>query len=261
MSRRRFICRCTPSLGRVSIYWVKAMEDIGWPMNTVKASMFMEDVAGGEIAECRNLLVTKVLHVEATHGDWSDDSAIFWLDDDVLTTAGVLQQLTSHNRDIVTGVYFLKSDPTEPLIFPTLGGGTSRYVPAGDNKQKTQEAWMGSCGLSLVRTSVYRRLRDELKLPLDKNGNPEWYKTTAGRADAMIVENGVMSKGGTEDAYFAGLAHSFGYSMLVDLTKYAFGFHFDAKTRWGYPKAQWEQRQAGKPVTWPQPDGTEIVWT
>ena len=60
---------------------------------------------------------------------------------------------------------------------------------------------------------------------------------------------------------FAENAAKLGYKMLVDLTKYAFGFHFDAKRRQGYPKEQWAQTQQGQSVTWTQPDGSTIVWT
>jgi len=260
--KRRFIVRCTPTPGMVSATWVKGIEDIGWPMNTIKAAMFMHDEHGGEIAECRNHLVAKVLEVESTHGDWSDDSAILWIDDDVIVTQGILHQLNQYDCDIATGVYFVKGEHGEPIIFPELGNGTLRYSPAGDGEQKAYKgAWMGSMGLSLVRTSVYRRLRDELQIPLDKYGHHEWYRTTIGRPNELVNENGVLHKGGTEDSWFATLAAKLGYTMTVDLTKYAFGFHFDAKAKVGYPLRQWKERQAVQPVTWPQPDGTVIKWT
>jgi hypothetical protein len=171
-------------------------------------------------------------------------------------------QLMSHDRDIVSGVYFTKAPGmiTRPLIFPSRLGGESRFTPAPNDGQLSVEAWGHGMGLTLIKPDVYVRMDRELKLPKDKYGNPQWYRTTAGRPDYVHVEDGVMDYGGTEDLYFLDNAAKLGYKPLVDCSKHAFGFHHDKAKNQGYPEAQWADKVANRPIRWPQPDGSVIEW-
>lgn len=259
--KMRFIVRCTPTLGTVSIYWAKAMEDIMHPMNCIKGVSYMRDVEGNEIAECRNKLVAQCLKFNTE--EHVVDS-LFWVDDDVIPTKGALLQLASHGKPIVSGVYFTKMPGalSEPLIFPTKGGGVDRFIPAASDGQRSYEVWGHGMGLALVKASVYETIRDELKLPYDKYGNPQWYKTTGRAEDITIDKSGpipVIDCGGTEDLYFLDLAARCGFKPVVDCSKYAFGFHHDRNTNRGYPEAQWKQYEAGKSVEWDTPDGI-VKW-
>jgi hypothetical protein len=255
--RARYIVRATPTLGAVSIWWTKAVEDILWPMNYIKGVDYQVDSNGGEVAEMRNKIVARVLGFE---DDRKEMAAIFWVDDDVIVTRGALMQLMSHDKPMVSGVYFTKlpGKLSEPLIFPNKGGGTDRFVPAPSDEERSYEVWGHGMGLTLVKADVYRRMRDELKLPLDKYGNPEWYRTT-GRAEDITVEDGVIGANGTEDLFFCENAAKLGYKPLIDCSKHAFGFHYDLSTGKCYPEEQWKQYQNRKPIVWQTPDGP-VTW-
>lgn len=260
--KKRSVIRVTPTLGTVSHWWSQAVDRLLTPMNMLKGSIFMVDEVGGMIAECRNAAVARVLK------DYDDErqeaEAVFWLDDDVIPSPGALRQLHWHDKPIVSGVYFTKEPDAlaQPLIFPSPVGGTLKYQPAPDGEQRSEQVWMGSMGLSLVKVEVYKRMLAELELGKDVNGNPQWYKTTCGQVEQ---DGDALDLGGTEDSFFMALAAKLGYTCTVDMTKYAFGFHYDAHSRCGFPQPQWRQYVAAlagshKPLEWPMPDGTTVTW-
>ncbi len=247
------VAKCTPSLGQVSVWWSRMTESVLWPSNTGKAIFYLRDKVGGEIAEVRNAIVESVLAYDAQANPVSH---LFWVDDDVLVFSGALRELLSHKRDIASGVYFQKMPgrTTEPLIYPTKNGGADHFVP-----DRYYEVWGHGMGLTLVRAAVYKRMRDELNLGLDKYGRPRWYHTT-GPDDAVEVDaGGTVHTGYTEDLFFLDNAARLGYRPLIDTTKHAFGFHYDAEKDVGYPEEQWRQWVAGEPIRWWTAAG-EVVW-
>lgn len=247
--RKKMIARCTPSLGAVPIWWAQACESLQWPNNTGKAVINCVDTVGGEIAETRNRLVSLVLNRDTENCEMTH---IFWVDDDVLVSCMALCRLLEHDRDIASGVYFTKSECPTPLIYPGRGAGHTPFVP-----DQVFETWGHGMGLTLVKTDVYRRMCDELNLPLDKYGNPQWYKTP-GVEDAT-QEGGVLFVGGTEDLFWCQNAMKLGYKPLMDTSKWAYGWHYDLRRKTGFPPKQWAQYAAGKPVVWPTPDGP-VTW-
>ncbi len=248
-AKRKCIAVLTPTLGTVSMWWHSAMIDVIWPMNVGKGFMPMIDPHGGEVGEIRNRLVMMALKFEETQG--IDLESLMWIDDDVIVSRSIILALASHNRDIVSGVYYSKGDVSEPLIF---GGPSSGTLPFQPNK--TFEAWGWSQGLSLVRTSVYKRMREELDLGEDKYGHPCWYK----QPDFGLDDSGHIILGGTEDFHFFGNASTLGYRPLIDCTKHAFGWHYDLSLKTGYPLVQWNQYLRRENVVWPLPDGSEVAW-
>ncbi len=179
-------------------------------------------------------------------------SHVFWIDDDVIVSRMALLELLSAHVDIVSGVYFTKCDPAEPLIFPGRGCGTTPFVP--DRLFKT---WGTGMGCTLIRTDVYRRMLRDLPLGLDKYGHPAWYRTTGD--DTASFEDGVLWRGGTEDLYMLNEAQKLGFQPWANTSRRAFGWHYDRERRQGYPVEQWAQRLAGKPIVWKTPDGP-ITW-
>lgn len=65
------------------------------------------------IHNARNKLVQEVLDDEYVN---LEEDYIFWLDQDIIVGPGTLKKLLSHNKDIVTGLYFQKCPPFYPLI-------------------------------------------------------------------------------------------------------------------------------------------------
>ncbi len=248
--RKKFVSVCTPSLGTVSILWAICLSQLEYPLNYGRLFMPVLDDIGGTIDSCRNQCVARTLMME---DDRAEITHILWLDDDVIFCPSVLRRLMSHGRDIASGVYFLKDDVPEPLIFPERFCGTVPFVP-----DQVKEYWGCGSGLTLVKTGVYKRMLEELKLPMGREGKwPEWYRTTC--ADDNEVCDGVKNGGGTEDLYFCELASKIGVKPLVDTSRHAFGFHYDSRTNKAYPLPQWEQYAAGQPITWDTPAGT-VTW-
>jgi hypothetical protein len=229
---------------------------IAWPFNTTKAPIIIEDDEGGKIAEGRNMLVAKVLERE-TPG--MGIRSILWIDDDVVPISPyLLRALDGHDEDICAGVYFSKEEFPQPLIFPERGQGVKKFVP-----EEYYDVWGVGMGLTLVKTDVYRRMKEELKLPLDSKGNPEWYRTTGRDEDLMAsvdLANKVRGMGGTEDLYFCNLAARLDIRPWVDTGKHCFGFHYDMARRVGYPKPQWETYRKECRVVWETPDGP-VEWS
>lgn len=249
MPRKQFIAIATPSLGQVSIQWSRAFRSLGFPLNVGEVNDFVIDSVGGEIAECRNQCVARAMAFEKPD---CEVSHVFWIDDDVLFTYRALLTLYYHRRDIASGVYFTKCEPSEPLIFPGRGCGTTQFIP-----NQTFETWGHGMGLTLIRTEVYRRMATELNLPKDKYGHTEWYKTTG--FEHSKVEEDVRWLGGTEDLYFLDNAGKMGIKPLVDTSMGAFGWHYDRHSGKGYPVKQWNQYVLGQPIVWPTPDG-DVIW-
>lgn len=248
MAKTKIICLCTPSLGAVSIWWAQQVADMMWPMNCGRRNVFMRDAVGGEIAETRNKIVAQCL---AFDSEKVEIDSLFWVDDDVLITRAALLRLYEHRRPIASGVYFTKGEPGQALIFPSRLGGTLPFIP----DKVYESVWGHGMGLTLVRAEVYRRMRDELRLPLDKYGSPEWYKTVR----EYKVEDNMLDCGGTEDLYFLEEASKIGSTSLVDCGKWTFGFHFNHQTQQGYPTEQFNQWSRPEPVKWRTEKG-EVSW-
>jgi hypothetical protein len=254
MSKQKVIALCMPSLGLTSMWWTKAVFELQWPLNTVKAALFCQDDEGNKIDVARNSIVKRAMELCSPKVEVTD---LLWIDDDVIVQRSALRQLASHNRPIRSGVYFTRDDPCEPLIFPCKGGGTTPFKP-----DTTFETWGHGMGLTLISLEVYRKML-EAGLPMDKSGkNPEWYRTPT--EEDTHLDGIVLQRGGTEDLNFLDRAAQLGFTGFVDCSKHTFGFHVDVddekKTIQGYPKEQWKQWQNRQKIQWPQPDGSVVTW-
>ncbi len=268
----RIIAKCTPSLGSVSLGWSRASESVFWPNNHGKGLFYLRDAVGDEVAEVRNAIVESVLYYDV---NCNAVSHLFWLDDDVIPFPGCLLELLHRDRDIVSGVYFTKMEGSlsSPLIYPESGGGTARFIP-----DQFMEVWGHGMGLTLVRTEVYKRMRDELlirevdgtkRMLQDRYGRPRWYHRTDSQTELWEDEHGLTRMGMTEDTYFLDQARQLGYRPAVSTHKHAFGFHFEPEKRdargqiikqeRGYPQRQWEQWTQGQAIVWDTPDGP-VEW-
>lgn len=237
---RRVIATCTPSLGRIPTQWAFALRNLFTPMNLGIMTMYS---LGLPVAESRNRLIRQVLAMDEESTSL-EISHVFWIDDDVLFQRGALVQLSQHRMPIVSGVYFSKSPPGEPLIFDGPLRGSAPFRPG-----EVREVWGHGMGLTLVETEVYRRLRDETELGEDENGNPAWYRT-------VQTEDGWRT---TEDLYFLKAAHEIGIPSVIDQREQTFGWHYDLKTQRIYPTEQWDEWRKTQKVTWQTPEGP-VVW-
>lgn len=217
---RKFIAIGLPTFGTVSMKWALAYDSLLMPMNSAKAVLCKQ---GLPVDIARNRIVNEVLALDPrpTH--------IFWLDDDVLINKHVLLQLLKADVDIVSGVYFTKSEFSEPLIYQEFLGGSVQYEPGSG----VIPAWGIPGGLTLVKTDVYLRMFEAGNLGTDVQGNPRWYYTSGDDPEEELRT--------TEDLYFCDQARSVGFQSHVDTSPYAFAWHYDAKKRIGYPTEQWRE--------------------
>jgi hypothetical protein len=246
MARHRMIVAATPTLGNVRAEWSMAYSNIQWPTNTVIGKIMEFDK---RIAEARNAIVSKAL---ALDDDSIEVTHIFWLDDDVLCYRDALKALYLRHLPICSGVYFTKSDAAEPLIYAGPLQGSEPFMP-----DRLLPVWGHGMGLTLIETSVYRRMAATCDLGRDEYGNPAWYRTISGETHIEGARENVMDI--TEDLYFLDLAGKLGYQPHVDTTRPAFGWHYDGAAKRGYPRPQWDERQRVGTITWDTPEG-KVVW-
>lgn len=106
------------------------------------------------IPYARNEAVEQVLKDEFTN---PDEDFIFWLDQDIIVAPGVLTRLLSHNKDIVSGLYFLKEPPHHPLIMKKRDCQISergKYSNLSDYPDGLIKLEDGSVGFGCVLTKV-----------------------------------------------------------------------------------------------------------
>jgi hypothetical protein len=225
-----------------------------------RAPFTLIDKEGGSIDIGRNQMVQLVLdHDKEQH---AGTEAILWVDDDVLIYSPQLLirlwgDMQETGADVVSGTYFLKTPTPQALIFDGPGETCAKFVP-----DQLLPRYASHMGLTLVKLDVYRRMRDELKLPLDRTGLfPNWYCTSYMDASrgAMQIEDGVLDLGCTEDFWFYKHLRAIGGKHVVDTTMHAFGFHYDAASDQGWPLKQYQMWRERKPITW-EVDGGLVAW-
>ena len=212
-----------PTFGRISMYWHLQTHDmlvLGKPMGRAVAERI---VKGHRVDEARNLIVSSALEMEGQLG--ARVSHIFFLDDDVLVSRDTLIQLLSHNRPIVSGLYYAKSHTPQPLLFKAPYQGPATEWPAGE----LVECYAHGMGCTLITREVFEAVE------------PPWFKTEEGRLEGHEFISH------TEDVYFLERAAQAGFSPCVDTSCLA--IHYDHKTDVGYPLKAWEAFRVGAPFS------------
>jgi hypothetical protein len=146
-------------------------------------------VPGADVATARNMLAN------GAHGDY-----IFFVDDDVLPPMNVIEKLYSHNKDIVSGLYFARREPFFPQIYEkTKVKGkeeSGRYDAIFDIPQdKLIEVDACGGGCMLIKADVF----DKLEAPL--------FQSIPGTEKRLHVG---------EDFFFCKKAKEAGYKIYCD---------------------------------------------
>jgi len=215
-----------PSFGMVSTYFAQARQSMGFPLVSSSIDKY---VLGKPIAEARNEIVEFALSQNANY--------IFWLDDDVIAPPDSFLKLFSHQKDIINGVYWSKSNPPMPLLFRGHLNGPYYDWHVGD----LIEIDAAGSGLTLVRTDVYREMSKQLKGP--------WYSTDYTSFPGVVTD--AVPPNNTEDLYFYWKAKSIGYRVWADTSVQAFHFEKNSKVMYympaGSPQANpaWEVKKKG----------------
>ncbi len=221
MRNTQLIAVAAPTLGTVSMYWTKAMLDLRMPMNVARYGTITTAI-GDAVAPARNAIVSEVLAAESRHGDRV--THVFFVDDDVIVSQSALTQLYLRGLPLVSGYYYAKTDPPQPLILPAKHGGVLTSFPP----DTLLPVYAHGMGCTLIAREVF-----------EATGAGDWFRTIDGEQDGEDI----VSQ--TEDAYFCELAASAGYQPTVDTG--VFGFHWDARIGEAYPRETWAAYRAGRP--------------
>jgi ubiquinone/menaquinone biosynthesis C-methylase UbiE len=194
-----------PSFGMVSTYFLQSRASQQFPL---VSSSFDKIVLNKPIADARNEIVEFALSQGANY--------IFWLDDDVIAPGDAFLKLYRHNKDIINGVYWSKSNPPMPLLFRGHLSGPYWDWHFGD----LIEIDAAGNGLTLVKTDVYRKI-----------GEP-WYSVNY-HSFPGVTEG--MPSSNTEDLYFYWKAKKAGYKVWADTTIQAFHYDKNSNMFYGMP--------------------------
>ena len=134
---------------------------------------------GFQAAEARNKLV------ERSKADY-----IFFMDSDSVVTPSDLKQLVADDKDIVSGVYFLRGMPYHPVIYEShFNGGYKFLRDVGTGLERIDGCGMGCC---LIKRRVFEKIRKP------------WF------------EFNHLGNGSTEDFDFAKKAEREGFKIFCD---------------------------------------------
>jgi predicted SAM-dependent methyltransferase len=212
-----------PSFGMVSTYFLESRGSQQFPL---VSSAINKIVLNRPIADARNEIVEFALAQGANY--------IFWLDDDVIAPPDAFAKLYRHQKDIVNGVYWSKSNPPMPLLFRNHLEGPYWDWHVGD----FIEIDAAGSGLTLVKTDVYRNMKEP------------WYSTEY-LSFAGIPSNSPSPMNNTEDLYFYWKARQAGYQVWADTSVQALHFDKSNNVLYGLPPnapqayPAWEVKPAG----------------
>lgn len=186
------IALAVPTWGKVSITWARAFRHISGPLGANMVEL--APVVGKPIAEARNELMGEAVE--------SNCDFLFFLGDDVLPSPDALHRLLQRMWDnpdvhLVTGMYWTKTNPTQPYIWRGLQRGPYLDWKYGE----FFEIDSAGCDCLLIRLSPEMRAL-----------GPEWFSTTW----AWEEEPEALNLLSTEDFYFYVKARKAGMRIWCD---------------------------------------------
>lgn len=108
---------------------------------------------GQSPARNRNLMIQQALDHDCTH--------VLFLDDDLAFEPDLLTRLLTHDVDLVSGIYFMRSFPHNPIIFDNMmpdGKCSARFLHEGDSGLIPVVAT--GLGCLLINTRVFRTMEE-----------------------------------------------------------------------------------------------------
>lgn len=239
-----------PSFGMVHLFFCARLYNMRHPMNRIVRQMY---VVGKEVGHARNEIAAKALAI----GD--DDpsircSKLLFLDDDLLFHPDLLLKLLSHDRPIVSGLYYTKNSVPQPLVLHEDYGGTAKSWTPGDLVPCAAHGM----GLCLIDAGLLRRVRDECDIGVDPHGFPNWFETA--KDDYLVKADGTpVFSSHTEDVSFLKKVRSLGVQPVVDTSPQTFAWHLDTKSMTAYPAKQYDEFIKTGTITWQTANGP-VTW-
>jgi len=169
-------------------------------------------VSGADAAVARNVLASNF------KGDY-----IFFVDDDVLPPPNAITKLYSHNKDVMSGLYFAKQEPHFPQIFTKNKKSKIRYDSVYDiPENKLIEIDACGAGCMLIKRKVF----DKLKQPY-----------------FQYIPRGEKTPRKGEDMFFCEKVKKAGFKIYADTSVICkhIGTKFIGPAHWDISKQQIEQ--------------------
>lgn len=119
--------------------------------NTVVGQTFAH---GQSPARNRNTIIEIALKNDFTH--------ILFLDDDCVPRPDILKKLLAHDKDIVTGLYLMRSHPHMPILFDeSYTNGACRFTVLRPGMKGLVRVKNTGLGAALIKTEVFKRMADD----------------------------------------------------------------------------------------------------
>ncbi len=148
-------------------------------------------------------LVADARNIIAEHAIKNGIQWLIFVDDDVILHPLAFQRFTQYinegKKPLVSGLYFTKSNPSEPLIYKGRGNGAYYDWKIGD------KFWVDGCGCGclLIHVSILRHMYDIAETYILPNGQQVRKVFDTPRNRFFDPESGVYTAEiGTEDLYF-----------------------------------------------------------
>lgn len=218
-----------PTYGKVSIQWHMGRQQLSTPLGAAVYDSYATDNSMS-IAEKRNYLVEQALQNGAKY--------IFFMGDDTIPPPDGfmrLYQRMEQNPDIsiVTGVYFSRSYPPQPMLWRGWMQGSYYNWHVGEFFETD---WAG-CDCLMIRTDVFRSM--------PRPWFSQDYVFSAEQKKPIALA--------TEDVYFYEKARKFGFSAWVDASVQC--VHQDRESGQSfYLPNDWPQRIPGSIIGEPRPE-------
>jgi len=221
---------CVITRGTVSVKWMQHMNKLAsfHPIGMFWKYIFVE----GEDGWAKNR-IEAVKKVRKENFEW-----VLFIDDDVFVPKDVMRIMLSKKKDILTGIYWTKSEPSAPVIFEKEGGGPMYDFPL-DKVFEISGSGLGCC---LINMSVFDKF-DKANIPYFKEN---W---------TMELDDGRKIKCPIgEDHYFFYHAKKLGFKVWADSGILC--DHYDVKNKIFFPSEEAVRELCRKKL---QEDGREDV--
>lgn len=105
---------------------------------------------GSSPAESRNLIIEQAQKHECDE--------ILFIDDDMAFKANAYNQLHEHDKDIVSGLYYKRNYPHQPLVFVGWEGVAGKFISLTGNEPRLIKIDAAGFGFCLIKTKVFDKL-------------------------------------------------------------------------------------------------------
>ena len=201
--------------GTVPIKWMMHMQNTGQRMpggiywSYVYATGDFKKDPSKNYASLRTEVVDKVLELNSK---W-----LFFIDSDVFIPEDCINRLMSHNKDIVTGIYWMKTQPPQPVLYKEIGDGPMWEIEPTDELQEVGGSGLGCC---LIKMDVFRKMKEK---GIDFF-QQDWMHEKNGRRIQVSIG---------EDHWFFEKAKELGYKVWADTNVLC--DHYDLNSDTTYP--------------------------